>query len=212
MNKYKSQSKYYYPNTNILINKLEIKDEEKLNKAERIFTTKRIAELDRKPKIGNFSLRHLQSIHKHIFQDIYEFAGQIRDENIAKGTTQFASPMYIESYSKELHQHLKSERYLKGLKVDDFSRRAAYYMSEINMLHPFREGNGRTQREYIRTLALKNGYDLDWSRVDQKALLDASIQSVLNPDALGDIIHKTIVNDEPNRSLIRLFDENTLER
>lgn len=73
---------------------------------------------------------------------------------------------------------MKGEKFLKGLDVDDFSSRAGYYMGEINMIHPFREGNGSAQREFIRKLAMKNGYELNWNRVDPERLLKASIQSV----------------------------------
>jgi cell filamentation protein len=212
MSKYESQSKYRYPGTDVLINKLGIHDEEKLMKAERIFTGKRIAELHDKPVPGNFDLKHLQSIHKYIFQDIYDFAGKIRDEQIGKDTMRFASPLHIDSYSKELFKELKAEKFLKGLDVNGFSERAAYYMSEINMLHPFAEGNGRSQREYTKTLAMKNGYELDWDKVDTKDLLDASIKSVNDPRELGEIIKNAIVNEQPDRAISRIFEVRTLER
>ena len=85
-------------------------------------------------------------------------------------------------------------------------------MSEINVLHPFREGNGRAQREYSRTLAMKNGYELDWSRVDQQEFLDASIKSVRDPKDLGELIKDSIVNQEPDRAIIKIFEIRTLER
>ena len=107
---------------------------------------------------------------------------------------------------------LKAEKHLKGLDVEQFSERAAYYMSEINVLHPFREGNGRAQREYSRTLAMKNGYELDWSRVDQQEFLDASIKSVRDPKDLGELIKDSIVNQEPDRAIIKIFEIRTLER
>ncbi|MFE8703889.1 Fic/DOC family protein [Cytobacillus sp. FJAT-54145] len=213
MSKYQQHhSKYCYPGTEVLINKLNIQDLSKLEKAERIFTLKRLAELHHKPIPGDFNLKHLKEIHKHLFQDIYPFNGQIRNEQISKGATTFASPLHIESYSKELFKELKSEKQLKHLDVEQFSERAAHYMSEINILHPFREGNGRTQREFIRTLAMKNGYELDWSRVDTKTLLDASIKSVRDPKDLGEVIKDSIVNQQPERVIIEIFEERTLSR
>ena len=104
MSRYQSQSKYCYPGTDVLINKLDIRDLERLEKAERIYTGIRMAQIELKPIPGDFDLKHMQKIHKHIFQDLYEFSGRIRDETIWKGTTQFASPLYIESNAKELHK------------------------------------------------------------------------------------------------------------
>lgn len=212
MSKYQHHSKYCYPGTEVLINKLNIQDPSKLEKAERIFTLKRLAEIHHKPIPGDFNLKHLKEIHKHLFKDIYSFNGQIRNEQISKGATTFASPLHIESYSKDLFKELKSEKHLKHLDVEQFSERAAYYMSEINHLHPFREGNGRAQREFVRTLAMKNGYELDWSRVDTKTLLDASIKSVRDPKDLGEVIKDSIVNQQPERVIIEIFEERTLSR
>lgn len=212
MSKYEGQSRYCYPGTEVLMNKFLIDDQEKLNKVERLLTGKRLAELYEKPIPGNFNLKHLQNIHQYIFQDLYSFAGEIRDEQIRKGTTYFAHPQHIESYSKEQLQFLKGEKFLKGLDVNDFSSRAAYYMGEINMIHPFREGNGRTQREFIRTLAMKNGYELNWNRVDPERLLKASIQSVTDHKELGKVLRDSIVNDLPDRFISKLFEERTIER
>src|SRR5690606_22015555 len=109
------QSKYYYPNTNVLINKLNIWDEKELEISERRITTVKIAKLYEKPITGNFDMKHLQAIHKHIFQDIYPFAGKFRDEQIAKGYFQFASPLYFTDMFKDLHNQLKKEKFLNGM-------------------------------------------------------------------------------------------------
>ncbi|MDD9309822.1 Fic family protein [Cytobacillus firmus] len=212
MDRYDSQSRYCYPGTNVLENKFFLEDQEKLNKAERLYTGKRVSELYDNPIRGNFNLKHLQKIHKYIFQDVYRFAGEIRDEQIRKDATTFAHPQYIESYSKQQFQLLKNEKHLKGLNVDDFSSRASYYMGEINMIHPFREGNGRAQREFIRTLAVKNGYELDWNRVDPERLLKASIRSVIDPKDLADVIRDSIINEQPDRFIMKLFEDRGLER
>lgn len=209
----RTQSKYCYPGTDVLINKLSIMDQERLTIAERGYTLRRMGELLDKPIPGNFNLKHLQQIHKYLFQDIYDFAGKIRDVPLQKNQSLFALPQTIESYySKEVLQPLKNEKYLKGLDVDQFSERAGHYMAETNMVHPFREGNGRAQREFFRTLAMKNGYDLDWDRVDSKRLLAASIRSEWDPKELGKVIRDTIINEQPERAIMKVFEERTLER
>lgn len=181
-----SESKYYYSNSNVLINKLDIRDEKLLKEAETLYTAQRLLELHAKPILLNFDLENLRIIHQYIFQDIYYFADMIRDENISKGHTLFASVPYIIPNAKHLLKHLKKENYLMGTTIDEFSERAAYYMAELNIVHPFREGNGRTIREFIRNLALKNGFILNWNNVNYEEILEASISSV------NDITHLTV--------------------
>lgn len=210
---YNHQSKYCYPNSDVYINKLNIRDPKVLENAEIELTMIRSIELRENPIVGNWDLNHLKEIHKYIFQDIYPFAGKIREENIAKGNFQFANYMYIESMAKKLFQDLKSEKYLEGLKKESICERLSYYLSEINALHPFREGNGRTQREFIRTLALKNGYSLDWSKVDKETLMNAFIQSTVDTKPLENLLNEIIPEQEPDKQLIQKWKtvENELE-
>lgn len=188
------QSKYCYPNTDILINKLDLKNEELLIEAELLFTTQRLLELQQSPFLADFDLVQLKKIHYYIFQDIYPFAGRTREEDISKGTTLFAHWQYLDQNANQLFAKLKAEGFLGGTDVERFSQRVAFYMSELNILHPFREGNGRTIREFIRCLALENGYILNWNAVNKDALLQASIRSVYDIDPLSRCIRKTIEN------------------
>lgn len=211
------QSKYCYPNTDVLINKFNIRDQEKLSSRETLVTGKRLLELQNKPVKGDFDLQHLKRIHKYIFQDIYPFAGKLRDENIAKDTFSFANALFLEECANDLFNGLKNEKCLSGLDVDNFSERAAYYMAEINVLHPFREGNGRTQREFIRTLSLSNGYFLDWSNVDKEKVFEASVLSKLDHTLLSQVINQCIVNREPSMEIKKMYSndhskESTIER
>ncbi|PKR83071.1 Fic/DOC family protein [Heyndrickxia camelliae] len=207
MSKYNYESKYTYPGTDVLINKFDIKDHEKLEKLETTLTFKRIAMLHQNPLYGSFGLKHLQNIHKYIFQDIYPFAGELREEQIGKGTTLFAHPLHLESYSKELFKQLKNEKYLSGIEFPKFIERMSYYLSEINMLHPFREGNGRTQREFLRLIAFKNGFKLDWNKIEREELLQASVHSVNDSNAFVGIFEKAIVNKQPDKTLIQQYRE-----
>lgn len=138
-----------------------------------------------------------------MFGEIYPFAGAIRDENIAKGSFRFCNANYIPNEADRVFRELRQEHLLIRFSREQLPERLAYYMAEINVLHPFREGNGRVQREFIRTLALANGYDLSWRQVDPEALLQASIKSVTNTNELAKLIHMAIRNTEPDPSLMQ---------
>ena len=173
-----SDTKYCYPDSDVLINKLDIRDIDRLHKFERKLTMIRLLELFDNPIKGNFDFKHLKDIHKFIFQDIYDWAGNVRIVDIAKGNM-FCNVKFIDSQAEEIFSNLKEEMYLSGLNEEDFVKRLVYYLSEINALHPFREGNGRTQREFIRLLALKNGYVIKYDRISNDEMIRASQESFL---------------------------------
>lgn len=173
-----SDTRYCYPDSDVLINKLGIKEEDKLQTLERRLTMLRLSELMDKPINGRFDLQHLKNIHAYIFQDIYDWAGKIRTVDIAKGNM-FCNVKFISEQADEIFSKLKQENYLADMKEDVFIRKLAYYFSEINALHPFREGNGRSQREFIRTLALKNGYVLCFAKASEEQMVYASQKSFL---------------------------------
>jgi len=173
-----SDVKYCYPDSDVLINKLDIRDLDKLYVFERKLTMLRLLELQDNPIIGKFDFKHLQAIHKYIFQDIYDWAGKVRTVDIAKGNM-FCNVRFIETQANEIFTKLKTEKYLVGFEEEIFIKRLAFYLSEINALHPFREGNGRSQREFIRSLALKNGYLIHFDRVSGNEMLSASQKSFL---------------------------------
>lgn len=163
--------KYCYPDSNVLINKLGIENLLTLVLAEREFTSLRVYELEENPVKGNLDLNHLQEIHKYIFQDLYEWAGQIRTVNIAKGNV-FCECRQITQQSEQLLKNLQGERYLIGVQKNKIAERFGYYFGEINKIHPFREGNGRSQREFIKSLGLVSGYDMDFSKVNSSEMID----------------------------------------
>jgi len=186
----KLPSRYCYPGTDVLINKFNIHDAKHLQSIEKIMTSLKIGELRTKPIKGQFNIDHLKEIHKYIFGDIYPFAGEFRDVSIIKGNVRFANPLYIEENAKRLFQELKNENDLVGLDKDELSQRLAYYFAEINILHVFREGNGRTQREFIREVALLSGYDIDWRKISRDEYMNASIKSVYDTKPLENLIKK----------------------
>lgn len=185
-------SVYCYDGTNTLVNKLNIKDASKLKDYETSMVALKLMALNKKGITGNFDVEHFVSIHRFLFEDIYNFAGLFRNENIAKDYFQFAEWEFIEDELKRLLKELKNENYLAGLSKKDFTKRLAYYWAELNVLHPFREGNGRTTREFLRQLALKNGYILNFQNVDSKKLLDASIKSIVNTTDLEKYLYECL--------------------
>ncbi len=185
-------SKYCYEHTNTLINKLDIRDSKVLQKYEAKITAAKLLALMQKGIIGNFDVKHINAIHQYLFEDIYPFAGKFRTENIAKGVFRFAEWEYIEPELERLLNELKQENYLGNLPKEKLAERLAYYLSELNVLHPYREGNGRTTREFIRELALKNGYVLDLRKVSPKDFLNACIKSIVDTSDLTKLIYECL--------------------
>lgn len=157
---------YSYPGTRVLRNIPGIRDEATLRDFEYEQTKLRIEELRDNPIPGKFDLEHLKAIHKHVFQDVYEWAGQVRTVNISKNGDAFAQPTFIENAGRQLGAAIAKENNLQGLEKPQFVERLALYYSDWNALHPFREGNGRTTRELIGQIAREAGYELDQTRID----------------------------------------------
>lgn len=170
---YSWDSEYCYPNSDILNNKLNIKDKNKLNIAEREFTSLRLAEIEKNQIKGIFDFKHLQDIHQYIFQDIYEWSGKIRSVNIAKGNM-FCYSKNILSYGELIFRKLKEENFLMTTEEKNICDRLSFYMSEINALHPFREGNGRAQRVFISSLGNVSGYEIDFKQVTNAEMIEVS--------------------------------------
>ena len=172
---YEEDGTYCYPGTDVLKNKLNIHDREILSDAERSISLVRMIELEEHPIKGNYDLDHLKRIHKALFGDIFEWAGQLRTVDISKGTM-FCKCEYIESTANKLFRELKDENNLIGLQIDDMVSRSAYYLCEINAIHPFREGNGRTQRLFVKQLAFDAGYHLDFTGISDEEMINASVR------------------------------------
>ena len=165
-----------------------------LTKIERVFVHKRLRELAVSPPRGSFDAAHLQATHRYIFQDVFPWAGEFRVVDISKGSSNFGRWIHIASALEELLAGLRREDLLKGLELQAFADRAAFYLGEINAIHPFREGNGRTQREFIRQLALAAGHPLSWAGFTQEEMVAASILSHMQGDnsQLGSILQRAL--------------------
>lgn len=167
------QDPYCYPNSRVLRNKLNIDDFDELFEQERNLANLRARELFENPIVGKFDFKHLRAIHGYLFQDIYDWAGKVRTVDIAKGNL-FCRCFAIDAEAERIFGELKQEKYLQGLTVAELGERLAYYFAEINALHPFREGNGRTQREFIRQLAFQNDYFLSFDGITDEEMIKAS--------------------------------------
>jgi cell filamentation protein len=177
MNKYDYEfervNAYCYPDSSVLRNKFDIQDSDLLYAAEREFVSLKLAYIKVNPVQGRFDLKHLCAIHRYLFCDIYDWAGEFRTVNIAKGN-QFCNYEVLEIYAGSLFGKLKAEKYLANVPAEAISDRLTYYLSEINVLHPFREGNGRTQRAFIEYLAQSAGWHVDFSDVTDSEMIEAS--------------------------------------
>ena len=167
---------YCYPESSVLRNKLNIRDANLLAEVESLYSQKRLTDLYTDSVVnGRFGFRHLSRIHRYIFQDVYAWAGQIRTVRIHKGETTFAYPEHIASEAGRIFDELQQERLLQELTGPVMRQRLAWYIGELNVLHPFREGNGRALRAWLRQLGLHNGLLLQFEKLEPDEWLQASI-------------------------------------
>ena len=159
-------SLYCYSGTSTLKNKLNIYDEQILEQAELELTalSSNLIEYSEPP----YSLAYLQSIHKQLFSDLYEWAGQLRQIDIYKGDTRFCTFSRIEIETNKLLNPLQEQNYFQGLESQQLIPKLADLYCELNVIHPFREGNGRTQRIFFEHLIAHCGYGIDWSHINSK--------------------------------------------
>jgi cell filamentation protein len=176
---------YVYPGTSILRNLAELRDAERLDRFESDHCFARLLELYENPVPLHFDLDHLKQIHQHLFQDVYAWAGEFRTVNMAKGNSFFARPEYIIPELQKVLDGLASEHFLRGADSKGFCERAAFFLGEMNAVHPFREGNGRAQREFLRELAVEAGYELAWDLVPRKEIHAASVASFQEGSSAG---------------------------
>src|ERR1700722_7069520 len=158
---------YADPATGVLRNKLGLRSSAELEAAEREITHAALIFLRESPVPASYDLLHLCAIHRRIFGDIYDWAGQLRTVAIAKGS-RFCLPQYIEPSAAEIF------RALHGVPRDVFTERLTYYLGEVNAVHPFREGNGRAQRAFFEQLASDAGFTLDWQHLGADRNIAAS--------------------------------------
>jgi cell filamentation protein len=166
-------------------NRFGITNHADLQRLETPLALRRLLELQESPIRGSFDAEHLRAVHRYIFQDVSDWAGRLRAVSISKPGALFPPPQYLRESLDALFDEVAREGLLKGLSRANWARRAAYHLGEINAIHPFREGNGRTQREFIRELALAGGHRLTWAARTQEEMIGASQLSFLRKDYSG---------------------------
>ena len=180
----------------ILRNRLGLTDPHFLETVIADLSHARLVELRDAPVKGRFDIPHLRAIHRYIFQDIFPWAGDFRNVTTARTNSfSFPPPIYIKSSLNTIFATLRAEDHLKHLNPDTFALRAGHYLGKINAVHPFREGNGRTQREFIRALALTAGHRLTWAGLEQEENNHASRISYTTGDSslLAALIRKRLL-------------------
>lgn len=166
-----------YPGTSVLINKLGIQDQAQLDENETLITTVQSLKFELEPFPEEMDFKYYKRVHRFLFESLYEWAGELRTVNLSKQHTAFCSVDEIGSLSTAIFSRLKKNNYLCGLSRNDFLRELVDLYISLNYLHPFREGNGRVQRLYLRQLAQRAGYRLNFAGVDSDQMMIATIHA-----------------------------------
>lgn len=182
---------YTYKGTNVLKNKLNIKSEEKLKEYRTKVVALKLASIDKANIKRTFDKNHLINIHKYLFEDVYDFAGKYRKENITKENFRFSEYYYIEDNIDYVFNKIKIDE-LKKLSFDELIKKLSEIMTDLNVLHPFREGNGRATREFVRELLNELGYDIKWFKIDYNDILKASIKAVVDDSEQIELLKKAL--------------------
>jgi cell filamentation protein len=160
---------YCYPNSSVLQNNFDIRDEGELKATEARVAAIALFALQDEPLQGPANEERLKATHRAIFQNIYDWAGTYRQNvgTMTKGRAggyqvTYGNSQFVPEEMARIFRELTSEDYLRELEPDQFASRLAYFYGEIDSTHPFRDGNSRTLRQFSSDLALNAGYELDW--------------------------------------------------
>lgn len=182
-----------YDDTFVLINKLNIRSQEELDNVEQTITTINSADIEENQEFIDVDFNFYKALHHQLFNDLYEWAGKVREINISKKTTFFCRCDEIELLAIKCFNRLKKLNFFVGLKLDKFIDEITELYCTLNFYHPFREGNGRVQRLFLTLLIRNAGYDINFSEIDADELMIATIKSVTGDIfALKDILKNNI--------------------
>ena len=187
-------SKYTYKDSDVLKNKLDIRDEAKLKDYEKKIVALKLLSIRKivKDRFDTcYNEKRLKFIHEHLFIEVYDFAGKYREENITKDNFKFSEYMYIEDNIKEIMKKIDLEK-LKKLNFDELVIFISNLMTDLNVLHPFREGNGRATREFVRELLEDLGYEINFFEIDYEKIVTASKLEVINEEKQIELLKKSI--------------------
>lgn len=163
-----------YPDTTVLRNKAGIRSQDLLDAFELEMVISRSKDIW---PSGRLDARHYLSVHRHLFQDVYDWAGTIRSIRIGKGGVWFCFPEHIEGEMDKLFGWLAQERHFRDLVGTDFAVKSARFLSELNAIHPFREGNGRVQMSFLTMLTDNAGLPFNLDKLEPQRAMQAMIAS-----------------------------------
>lgn len=169
-----------YPDTDVLINLLDLRDADDLEEAERYLNEIASARMEFIPP--PYSLDTLKQVHRTLFDEVYGLAGEIRTLGISKGATRFCSPEFIETEVEKEFSRIAKTGWFEGYPRDLLVSSIAESYGTLNVAHPFREGNGRTQRFLFECIIFNAGYSIDWGMADRQEWIDACIASYFGDD------------------------------
>lgn len=198
---------YFYPNSDVLKNKLNIIDSEELREAEAEITFEKLVELYEEPIKGNFDAEHLKAIHRYLFEDIYDWAGIYRNVDMQKATG-FTNHNDIDRFLKgELA--LMNEEFASVTNEYALAAFLATYYAQLMIIHPFREGNGRAGREFLREFVFEKtkntsfgSYEIDWTKFDGEAMLK---------DIQFSLVFRGVMEREFQKALVRVDIDNQIK-
>jgi cell filamentation protein len=165
---------YCYKRTFVLKNKAGLRDAERLEAFEVEMTSLRA--LEPRPE-GKFEPAHYRAFHRHMFGDVYAWAGRYRTVRTSKGGNVFCYPEHIASQMDKLFAVLQRAPFTGGATSSEFVGAAASFLAELNAIHAFREGNGRVQLSFMHAISIRAGYELDFTQIRHRAFLNAMIRS-----------------------------------
>ncbi|HEY5411743.1 MAG TPA: Fic family protein [Caulobacteraceae bacterium] len=165
---------YCYPGSDVLRNRPGLIDQGRLDEFEAAATTQRA---DEPLPGGRRSVSHYRAIHRHLFQDVYGWAGRFRTVRLSKSGSAFCYPEYIGREMRELFAALHSSDFLRSRSPEAFADGASEFLATLNAIHPFREGNGRAQTLFLALLGDQAGHPLDLERLEPEPFLAAMIRS-----------------------------------
>jgi len=165
---------YCYPGTHVLINRAGLTNQATLDAFEVEMVTQRLHE---PLPLGRLGVRHYRAIHRHLFQDVYAWAGKFRTVRIAKRGSAFCYPEHIGREMRKLFSGLARQEHYGELDASGFAAKAAHFLAELNAIHPFREGNGRAQMSFLVVLADRASHPLDETRLEPARVLRAMVRS-----------------------------------
>ena len=189
----RGSAKYCYPGSTVLVNRLGITEQAELDRVERQIVLLKSAAAEREMPFVNVDFQYHLDLHRMLFSELYEWAGCLRDMDISKKGTVFYPARELESLGERLFRRLEQADYLCGMKHRAFADALAELYHDLNMLHPFREGNGRTERLFLTLLVRNAGYSISFADCDRDMLMLGAIRAAQGDHSLMQEIMQNLV-------------------